>query len=70
MLKRPVRFQQIPFEAYKARLVERGMPEAMAHMMRAKDAGLDRTEPRTPQACTPTTFRQWCEDVLKPAVLG
>lgn len=36
----------------------------------AKDAGLDNAEPRTPEATTPTTFRQFCEEVLKPAVLG
>jgi hypothetical protein len=26
-------------------------------------------EPRTPQNTTPTSFRQWCEEELKP-VLG
>jgi hypothetical protein len=36
----------------------------------AKDNGLDNAEPRTPQSTTPTSFRQWCEDVLKPAVLA
>ena len=32
--------------------------------------GLDNVEPRTPQNTTPTTFRQWCEEVLTPAVLA
>src|SRR5580692_4758249 len=27
-------------------------------------------EPLTPESTTPTTFRQWCEEVLKPAVLA
>ena len=36
----------------------------------AKDKGLDNAEPRTPENTTPTSFRQWCEEVLKPAVLG
>jgi hypothetical protein len=27
-------------------------------------------DPRTPQSNTPTSFRQWCEDMLKPAVLA
>jgi hypothetical protein len=27
-------------------------------------------EPRTPQSTTPTSFRHWCEEVLKPAVLS
>jgi uncharacterized protein YbjT (DUF2867 family) len=73
-LAQPVRFQQISFEAYKAGFVERGMSEAMAQgmadMAAAKNAGLDNAEPRTAQSTTPTSFRQWCEDVLKPAVLS
>jgi hypothetical protein len=71
---RPVRFQQVPAEAFKAMLTGRGMPEAMAQgtvdMLVAKNQGLDNAEPRTPQSTTPTGFRQWCEEVLKPAVLG
>jgi hypothetical protein len=39
-------------------------------MMVAKDQGLDNAEPRTPQSTTPTSFRQWCLEVLKPAVLA
>ena len=31
---------------------------------------LDNAEPRTPENTTPTSFRWWCEQVLKPAVLG
>jgi len=73
VLGKPVRFQQIPFEAFKARLTASGMSEAMAQgtldMMVAKNEGLDNAEPRTPQSTTPTSFRQWCEEVLKPAVL-
>lgn len=39
-------------------------------MMVAKDQGLDNAEPRTPESTTPTSFCQWCEEVLKPAVLA
>jgi len=50
------------------------MSEAMAQgnldMLVAKDQGLDNAEPRTPHFATPTSFRQWCEEVLKPAVLA
>ena len=74
VLGKPVRFQQIPFDAYKARFLELGMSEAMAQgmtdMAAAKNAGLDNAEPRTPESTTPTTFRQWCEKELKPAVVG
>jgi uncharacterized protein YbjT (DUF2867 family) len=72
VLGRTVRFQQIPFEAFKARLIESGASESMANgmvdMMVAKNEGLDNIEPRTAESTTPTSFRQWCEEVLKPAV--
>ena len=74
VLGKPVRFQQIPGEAFKARLTGFGMSDAMAQgmldMMVAKNEGLDNAEPRTAQSTTPTTFRQWCEEVLKPKVSG
>ena len=74
VLETPVRFQQISGEAYRANLIGLGMSEAMAQgmleMVVAKDNGLDNAELRTPQSTTPTSFRQWCEDVLKPVVLA
>jgi uncharacterized protein YbjT (DUF2867 family) len=74
VLGKPVRFQQISFEAFKAGLIERGASEAIAQgttdMLRAKNEGLDNAEPRTPENTTPTSFRRWCEEMLKPAVLG
>ncbi len=74
VLERPIRYQQIPGEAFKAELLRNGMSEAMAQglldMRLAKDKGLDNIQPRTPQATTPTSFRQWCTEVLKPAVLA
>ena len=74
VLGQPVRYQQIPAEALKNRLTGAGMSDAMAQatvdMMVAKDQGLDNAEPRTPQSTTPTSFRQWCEEVLKPTVLA
>jgi hypothetical protein len=39
--------------------------------MRARDRVLSTIMPwrfRTPENSTPTSFRQWCEEVLKPAV--
>jgi uncharacterized protein YbjT (DUF2867 family) len=74
VLGKPVRFQEIPGEAFKARLLERGMSEAMAQanldMWVAYNQGLDTAEPRTPQSTTPTSFRQWCEEMLKPHVMA
>jgi hypothetical protein len=50
-----------------------GMSDAMAQgqadMARAKNEGIDNAVKRTPENSTPTSFRQWCEDVRKPAVL-
>jgi hypothetical protein len=46
------------------------MAQGMLDMTVAKDNGLDNGEPSTPQSINPTTFRQWSEDVLKPAVLA
>jgi len=34
----------------------------------AKNQGLDNGVQRTPENSTPTSFRQWCEEVVKPAV--
>jgi uncharacterized protein YbjT (DUF2867 family) len=72
VLEKPVRFQEIPKDAFKAGLLQRGMSEAMAQatldLWVAYGQGLDTAEPRTPQSTTPTTFRQWCEEELKPRV--
>jgi hypothetical protein len=32
------------------------------------DQGIYDDERGTPRSSTPTSFRQWCEEVLKPAV--
>ena len=72
VLGKPVRFQQIPGEAFKSNMVDAGMSDAMAQglleMMEAKDRGLDNEVERTPENSTPTSFREWCEDTLRPAV--
>ncbi len=74
VLETPVRYQQIPYQALKDQLTTAGASEAMAQgvvaMMTATANGLNAGITRTPQHAidTPTTFRQWCEDILKPAV--
>lgn len=72
VLGRPVRYQQVPLEAFLSALTGAGMSPAMARSMtdmaEAKNAGLDNAAARTPETSTPTTFRQWCEEVLRPAV--
>ena len=62
------------FRAHRRRclqdhLLKAGMSDAMAQatldMWMAYDQGLDALEPRTRESTTPTSFRQWCEDILK-----
>jgi uncharacterized protein YbjT (DUF2867 family) len=73
VLERPVRFQQVSGDAYKATLMQHGMSEAWAQglvdMAAAQNHGFYDAEPGTASA-SPTSFRQWCEEVLKPAVLA
>jgi uncharacterized protein YbjT (DUF2867 family) len=72
VLGKEVRFQRTTFEAYKARFASFGMSDAMAQGMTdmawAKNEGLDNGVQRTPENSTPTSFRQWADEVLKPAV--
>ncbi len=73
VIGKEVRFVQTTFDAYKERFVSFGMTDAMAQGMTdmawAKNKGLDNAVARTAENSTPTSFRQWCEEVLKPAVL-
>lgn len=72
VLGKPVRYQQVPFDAFKAQLTGRGMTESFAQgfadMMRAKNDGMDNAVQRTPASSAPTSFRQWCEEEFRPAV--
>lgn len=74
VLGQEIRYQQIPTDALKAQMTERGMSDGMAQgmldMLVAKDKGLDNAEPRTDESTTPTSFRQWCAELLRPAVQG
>lgn len=74
VLGKTVRFQQTSFEDYKAQFLKFGFSDAMAQgmtdMADAKNQGLDLGVERTPENTTPTSFRQWCEDILRPAILG
>ena len=74
VLGKAIRYQQVPGEAYKATLMQYGASQEFAssllEMYEAKDNGLDLAEARTAENTTPTSFRQWCEEVLKPVYLG
>jgi uncharacterized protein YbjT (DUF2867 family) len=72
VLGRPVRFEQISNDAFKARLMGRGMSDAMAQgnleMWIAKGNGIDNAVKRTPESSTPTTFRDWARQVFRARV--
>ena len=71
VVRREVRYVQLPFNV-EVQLREHSMPPAFAagfvEMMRAKNEGMDNIARRTPETTAPTTFRQWAEAELKPAV--
>lgn len=74
VLGTPVRYRHISREEFTDRFAGMGLSDAMVQgmleMLVAKENGLDQGVVRTPRHAieTPTTFRQWCEDVLRPAV--
>ncbi|WP_327319702.1 NAD(P)H-binding protein [Streptomyces sp. NBC_01235] len=74
VLDRPVRVRQISGADLKATALRFGASEAwaqgLADMVAAQNGqGLyGAAQPSTPDTA-PTSFRQWCEEVLKPAVL-
>ena len=75
VLGKPITFAAMPMEQFEGMLASMGTSEGMvddyAAMMRAKNEGMDVVTPPTPtdRARTPTTFKQWCERELKPAVV-
>jgi len=74
VLGQAVHYQQQPIDSLRTDMLARGASEAMTNgmveMMIAKERGLDNAEPRTPGSTTPTSFRQWCVEVLKPAAVA
>lgn len=72
-LGRPIAYRRLPAQALQASMVERGMTQAWAQgltdMTAAVEAGLYDAEPYPDRATTsPTTFRTWCREVLRPAL--
>jgi uncharacterized protein YbjT (DUF2867 family) len=74
VLDRPVRVQLTSTEDYKAMLLRVGASEAWAQGLADMTEALNdqdfygAVQPSTPESA-PTGFRQWCEEVLRPAVL-
>jgi uncharacterized protein YbjT (DUF2867 family) len=71
-LGRTVRYRKVSVADRQAAMLRRGASEAMAQdmadMTEAQNNGIYDAEPRDPGSAAPTSFRQWCQDTLKPAV--
>lgn len=74
VLGRPVRFQQVSYDAYRATMAQYGMSDAftqgLVDMAAAQNDGIYDAEQRALETSGRTAFRQWCEEVLKPALTG
>jgi uncharacterized protein YbjT (DUF2867 family) len=74
VLGRKIVYHQTSFEQFKQGFLDRGASESFAQgyvdMFRAKNEGMDNVAEVDAGKRTPTTFRAWCEEKLKPAVLG
>ncbi|MGW8537980.1 NmrA family NAD(P)-binding protein [Rhodococcus qingshengii] len=72
VFRRPIRFQHVDDEAYKATMLQYGMSDAWAQglvdMASAQSDGIYDPEQRALRSPAPTSFRQWAQEVLKPAV--
>jgi len=74
VIGREVRYEHQSYEAYKADAMARGLTDAFAQgfvdMLRAKEEGMDNVASRATAIIGPTSFRQWTEEELKPAISG
>ncbi|MBC7597051.1 MAG: NAD(P)H-binding protein [Kineosporiaceae bacterium] len=74
VLGREVRYVRTSYEDLKQQFLVYGASESFAQgyvdMFRAKDEGMDNIAERDATIHTQTSFRQWCEEELKSAVVG
>ncbi len=72
VLDRPVAFREMPMEQFEEMMLAIGASEGMARsyveMLTAKNEGMDTMAIPRARGETPTTFRQWCEEELRPAI--
>lgn len=72
VLGRPVRYRETGLAEYRAALLRNGAAEGTAQavidMADAQNRGIYDVGPEVKRS--PTSFRRWCEDVLRPAVLA
>ncbi len=69
-----VRYEHQTYEAYKDAAVARGLTDAFAQgfvdMLRAKEEGMDNVASRGTAIIGATSFHQWAEEELRPALAG
>ncbi|MVA22038.1 NAD(P)H-binding protein [Agrobacterium vitis] len=74
VLGQPIEYHEMSDEDLRGMMLKRGasegMASAMVNMMLAKKEGIDHLASAADRRNNPTTFRTWCEDVLRPAVLA
>ncbi|MFF7441760.1 NmrA family NAD(P)-binding protein [Streptomyces sp. NPDC008122] len=67
-----VRYRQAPLAGFQATMVQRGASPAlaqdMADMVQAQNDGIYEAETRDAGITAATEFRQWCQEILGPAV--
>lgn len=72
VLGKEIRYQEIPGETLKATVMQYGATDAAAQglvdIYTAVKKGTFNRVKRTPQTSSPTTLRQWCAEVFKPAI--
>ena len=72
VIGREVRYQQISFDQFKQQFLDRGASKSFAQgyvdMYRAKDEGVDNAALRTSENTSPTNFRTFCEQNLRPII--
>ncbi len=71
VIGKTIQYVQVPAEPMRQTFLQMGASPAIVdgyiEMLEAFDRGIYGAEPRTAETTTPTTLRQWAEEVLKPA---
>jgi hypothetical protein len=69
---KPTRFEERPGPVSRRRSCSSApvRPFQSLDVFAEVDQGIYAAEPRMPETTTPTVFRQWCEEMFRPAVGG
>jgi uncharacterized protein YbjT (DUF2867 family) len=75
VLRRPIKYVQVPVEAAEQAMRDAGLPPFAATMFGDMyrgilDGRMDSAEPRSAETTTPTTFAEFARSTLRPAVLA